>query len=250
MQQVSIRMIQVSWIKDFDLTKQFFVGVINSNNLDFFKNRNMTELIKYMWDISEVYFIWYRFLPFVILLYLPITVFCFIPIDANTGTDPDLDPDTEHEIEYKYLAQLTCLSLTCLYMMKQVYGQLYDMCNLGLGGYFTSFNSMYELLILAFIGLFVYYAAHEVVEVEVLEKKDNDGFIETLRCLEIAIVLLLNLQLFRFLKIFKFFQSFIRQFLEIAKGTAQIASMLFFVILTQAVLLYILDENSTVPVYH
>lgn len=62
-------------------------------------------------------------------------------------------------------------------------------------------------------------------------------------------MLLLNLQLFRYLKIFKFFQSFIRQFLEIVKSTAQIASMLGFVIITQAVLLYILDENSHEPVY-
>ena len=62
-------------------------------------------------------------------------------------------------------------------------------------------------------------------------------------------MLLLNLQLFRYLKIFKFFQSFIRQFLEIVKSTAQIASMLGFVIITQAVLLYILDENSYKPVY-
>ena len=49
------------------------------------------------------------------------------------------------------------------------------------------------------------------------------------------------------MKIFEFFQSFVREFLEIVKGTAQIASMLFFVVVTQAILFRILDENSIEP---
>ena len=63
------------------------------------------------------------------------------------------------------------------------------------------------------------------------------------------IIGVLNLQLFRFLKIFKFFQSFIRQFLEIIKTSAQIASMLIFVIVAQGILFYILDRNSEEAVY-
>ena len=109
----------------------------------------MIELIRYMWDISEVYFIWYRFFPFVMLLYVPITLFTFIPID------------TEHE--GWSITQLACLSLVTVYLLKQAYSQLHDMCTLGLGGYFTSFNSMYELLLLIFLGFFVYYASSLVV---------------------------------------------------------------------------------------
>ena len=67
--------------------------------------------------------------------------------------------------------------------------------------------------------------------------------------LQIVVLLILNLQLFRTLRIFTFFQSFIRQLLEIIKSTSQIASMLLFVIFVQAELFWVLDENSKVPSY-
>lgn len=40
-----------------------------------------------------------------------------------------------------------------------------------------------------------------------------------------------------------------RQFLEVVKSTAQIASMLFFIILSEALLFHILDDNSFEPQY-
>ena len=51
MHQVKIRMIQVSWIKDWDNSKQFFKALIAPDNLILFKNRSIIELIDYMWTI-------------------------------------------------------------------------------------------------------------------------------------------------------------------------------------------------------
>ena len=83
MQQVSIKMIQVSWIKDFTKSKAFFEGLVESENLELFKNPNLLELIRYIWDICQGYFIYRRFVPFVLLLYTPITVFTFIDHDTE-----------------------------------------------------------------------------------------------------------------------------------------------------------------------
>ena len=78
-------MIQVSWLKDFKKSKAFFEGLSESDNLELFKNPNMIELIRYMWNICDGYFIWWRFTPFVVLLYLPITIFTFIPKDTESA---------------------------------------------------------------------------------------------------------------------------------------------------------------------
>lgn len=43
----------------------------------------MVELIRYMWNIMKPYFVWYRFVPFIFFLYLPITIFTFIPHDIE-----------------------------------------------------------------------------------------------------------------------------------------------------------------------
>lgn len=51
MQQVSIKMIQVSWLKDYRMSKAFFEGLIESENLLLFKNHNMIVLIRYLWNI-------------------------------------------------------------------------------------------------------------------------------------------------------------------------------------------------------
>ena len=77
-------MIQVSWLKDSKKAKAFFHGLVESdNNLELFKNPNMLEIIKYMWNICSVYFIWRRFVPFVLMLYAPITVFTFLPLTTD-----------------------------------------------------------------------------------------------------------------------------------------------------------------------
>lgn len=97
-------MVQVSWMKDKEVTKSFFESLIYAGNLDLFKNRNMVEIIRYMWEISRVYFIWYRFVPFLLFLYLPLNTFTFIPLDKS-----------EHKI-YN-IVQLACLAMMGAYLV-------------------------------------------------------------------------------------------------------------------------------------
>ena len=57
-------------------------------------------------------------------------------------------------------------------------------------------------------------------------------------------ILVANLQLFRFLKFFEFFASFVRSFVEVTKASIQIGTLLFFIVITMAMLIQILDANS------
>ena len=85
---------------------------------------------------------------------------------------------------------------------------LLDICKLGLTNYLTSFNSLIELVIFILMIGFMVFAEQKTIDIWKYEFDGEQNGI--LCCLMIAIVLILNLQLFRFLKIFKFFQSFIR----------------------------------------
>ena len=49
----------------------------------------MIEIIRYMWGIMRDFFIYFRFLPFILLLYIPMTIFIFIPVDVNLDTKWD-----------------------------------------------------------------------------------------------------------------------------------------------------------------
>ena len=104
----------------------------------------MAEVIRYMWDISRVYFIWNRFLPFLFFMYLPLTVFAFITFETEARG-------------YVY-AQLVCLSLTSIYLLITAYRQIHDMCTLGFFGYFNSFATMYETILLLALSVFAYFA--------------------------------------------------------------------------------------------
>ena len=107
MKQVSISMVQVSWLKDLAISKTFFSALIDSGNLEIFKNQNMIEMIRYMWDICHNYFVFYRFLPFLLLLYLPLQIFTFIPLDTEDKTWSGV--------------QLGCLFLTVLYLLSKLW---------------------------------------------------------------------------------------------------------------------------------
>jgi len=84
-------MVQVSWIKDWEEAKKFFQATVETGDLELFKNKVMIEIINYMWSIMRAYFVWYRFVPFLLCLYLPMTVFTFVPIERNSeGTDTNV----------------------------------------------------------------------------------------------------------------------------------------------------------------
>jgi hypothetical protein len=59
----------------------------------------------------------------------------------------------------------------------------------------------------------------------------------------------MNFQLLNLLRIFDFFAAFVRSLLEIVGDSAQIGSMLAFVVLTLSFLFYVLDLNSEEPAY-
>ena len=83
MQQVSIKMIKTSWLSDWDTSKRFFKALIDDGDLQIFKNRTIVELVAFMWNVSRVYFIGLRFLPFLVCQYVPFTLFVFINIEAQ-----------------------------------------------------------------------------------------------------------------------------------------------------------------------
>ena len=151
MHQVRINMVQVSWIKDWDTSVHFFEALVNQSNLALFKNRTIVELIGYMWDICKVYFIWYRFFPFVVFFYVPISAFIFIPAED------------QHNVLNGF--QLACLALTSLYLLYQLFGQLRDMCKLGLRGYCSDFTSIFNLAIVVVLTAFIFYSAQIVLHV-------------------------------------------------------------------------------------
>ena len=104
-------------------------------------------------------------------------------------------------------------------MLYQFIGILHDWYKLGFFNSLKTFNFAIELFIFILMCGFLVYAQEIILKIWKTDI-DDENTVGTLHCIEIAVILILNLQLFRFLKIFKFFQSFIRQFLEITKMTA------------------------------
>ena len=76
--------------------------MIYADNLDLFKNRSIIELIDYMWRICRIYFIYNRFVPFTLLLYVPVTLFTLLPIST--------------EDDGIATVQLICLCMASLYI--------------------------------------------------------------------------------------------------------------------------------------
>lgn len=107
LQQVSIKMVQVSWIKEWKVSLPFFEAMINAGGLEIFKNQNMVELIRYMWNIFRFYFILHQFLPFVLLLYIPLTVFAYNQVESSE--------------KVWHFGQFVCLGLTTVYLMMTAY---------------------------------------------------------------------------------------------------------------------------------
>lgn len=124
------------------------------------------------------------------LLYIPTTVFTFIP------------HATESEI-WKGV-QTGCWFSSCLYLIYQGWGMVLDLYKLGCRKYMTSFNSFIEVVIfLLMIGFLIYT---DFIAVRIFNQGEvQSEKLETLTCIEIGAILILNLQLFRFLKIFEFF---------------------------------------------
>ena len=93
-------------------------------------------------------------------------------------------------------------------MLYQFIGILHDWCKLGFFNSLKTFNFAIELVIFFLMCGFLVYAQEIILKVWQTDLDEN--VVGTLHCIEIAVILILNIQLFRFLKIFKFFQSFIR----------------------------------------
>ena len=72
----------------------------------------------------------------------------------------------------------------------QLISQIEDIGMLGLIGYFTNFSSMFQLSIIVIHALFVYYSF--TVVINYFQQEVTDKFIETLRCIEIAVITILN----------------------------------------------------------
>lgn len=109
------------------------------------------------------------------------------------------------------------------------------MCLLGCAGYFTSFNTMFELLNILIYALFLFYSAQFLVKE--LQTDVSEEHIKNTRVIFIGVILVANLQLFRFLKFFEFFASFVRSFVEVTKASIQIGTLLFFIVITMAMLI-------------
>ena len=73
----------------------------------------MIEIIRYMWNIMKHFFIWFRFMPFIVLLYIPMTLFIFIPIHVTDSSDWDR-------------VQQICLALSVIYGLYQIVYTIID----------------------------------------------------------------------------------------------------------------------------
>lgn len=137
---------------------------------------------------------------------------------------------------------MVCIGMIALNCVIKILSQINDLFVLGLHGYITSFNSIFDLLLISILGIFVWYSS--ICVLDEIENIYDENHSNNMRIVFIAAIIMVNIQLARSLKFFDFFASFIRSIIEVTKASIQIAAMSGFIIVTFAILFQILDQNN------
>ena len=117
-----------------------------------------------------------------------------------------------------YIIHMICIVSITIYLLTKIWTHIEDIFMLGIKGYFQSHNSLFELLLMIPLAIFIYMALwREQLFIEDEFTRDDE---DKLRILEILIILENQIQLFRNLKTFDFFAEFVRSFVEIIKDAA------------------------------
>ena len=140
-----------------------------------------------------------------------------------------------------YVALLCCIAGTTINLLAEVS----EARARGLWKYITSFENCVQLVMIAFnivivltsliLSNFIAVAPHV---------KDKYSPTELLRVFMVLGLLFNTIELFVRIRVFDFFAYFVRQMSEIVEDAAPLGAMLGCIVLTQAVLFWVLDQNS------
>ena len=109
----------------------------------------MVEIIRYMWRTMKPYFIRHRFLPFIFCLYMPMTVFTFIPYDIQSE-------------EWRAI-QWFCLCLSTCFLLYQLLTSFKDIYKLG-RDYGKDFTAMFDLVVFLILTVNTFTAYTMIVD--------------------------------------------------------------------------------------
>ena len=87
--------------------------------------------------------------------------------------------------------QIICIGMIALHCVLKLMSQVTDLFVLGLQGYITSFNSVFELILLLVLGFFIYYAS--LCMVDELNTEINDDHRDNMRIVFIAATIIVNI---------------------------------------------------------
>ena len=223
----------ISWVTQTEESILFLQALAYHDNLLLlFTNKNLQQIITYLWDRSRPYFIYRVFVPFLVLGYIPVHLVAIADIFA---TWPAAARAT----------QLVGSLLLALYFLHKAVTECCEMVQKGCG-YFREWWNYVELLVQTLILTFFALS----VRVELTDDEDaKKTLTEWLRIVNIGQILLMNFQLFDVIRKFDFFAAFVRSLVEILTDMAPIGSVLIFVTVAQGMLFFILDMNQDDPTF-
>ena len=64
----------ISWVTKTKESLEFLEALVNHENVKLFNNKNLRLIITYLWRIARPYFIYWVFIPFLCLGYIPVHI--------------------------------------------------------------------------------------------------------------------------------------------------------------------------------
>ena len=112
----------ISWIARTKNSMEFLEALTHSENVMLFANKNLQEIINFMWNISKSFFIFNVFLPFMVFAYIPIHVVALYPSETSFST-----------------TEWICVGLLFVFFIVKSVSEIYEMNKEG-GGIRTYFK--------------------------------------------------------------------------------------------------------------
>ena len=132
--------------------------------------------------------------------------------------------------------------LFCFGTLVHIYVEVSEMRHHGYKVYLKNFSNYYQWAMIFVNSTLSYSIVYGM-------KYDSHDNIDKTRIHMMYSIILNLIELFNRVRIFKFFAYFVRQLNEIVEDAIPLGAMLGFIVVAQALLFWILDENSHEPAY-
>ena len=191
-------------------------------------------MTQHLWGISRRFFIFHYFLPFVLLESVPLVVMSF-----NTTIKDNL--------LLNMMIDCTCVILLAVGTGMNIVAEINQYRKEGLKWYAGSAENYYQWLMI-FVNIALVLQVVSVVfriigTSNSMEASNVNEIYYVINGMVFAIQLNV-LEFFYRVRIFNFFAYFVRQLQEICYDSLPLASMLAFIVITQSLLFWTLDQNA------